>query len=384
MIGNAAPVLGGDGKPRGAAGPILEITGHIREEPFLPESEESFRLVADTAPVLIWMSGTDKLCTYFNQRWLDFTGRSMEEELGEGWTTGVHPVDFERCLRIYSDAFDARLEFEMEYQLKRFDGQYRWIVDKGVPRFEFNGAFAGYIGSCVDITDRKLSEEALRNVAGLMIAAHEEERGRIARELHDNLSQRMALLQIELEQFQRNVQGLSSDALQRLRTIGEVASDISSDIHDLSHQLHPSKLETLGLVASLNGLCKEFTGQHGLQVQFAYHGIRSPISKDITLCIFRIAQEALSNIVKHSGCAKATVELSDCDDQINLCVTDFGVGFQPRSAKEKRGLGLTSMRERARLVGGILSVESEPSQYTRICVRVPVASTAAQVATQQK
>jgi PAS domain S-box-containing protein len=350
----------------------------------LGESEERFRFAANSAPVLIWMSGTDKLCNFFNQRWLDFTGRSMEEELGEGWASGVHPDDLERCLRIYSAAFDARLEFEMEYRLRRFDGQHRWVVDKGIPRFEASGGFMGYIGSCIDITDRKLAEEVLHNVAGLMIAAHEEERSSIARELHDNLSQRMALLQIQLEQFQRNVPGLSSNALHQLRTMAEVASDVSSDIHDLSHQLHPSKLDTLGLVASLNGLCREFSDRHRLQVQFVYHGIRSRIAKDITLCIFRIAQEALSNVVKHSGSVKARVELSDNDDQIDLCVSDSGVGFQLGSRKAERGLGLTSMRERARLVGGLLSVESEPSHFTRICVRIPVAGTPAQGAIDQK
>ena len=384
MMGNAAPLFDENGKPRGAVGAFVDITERMRAEQSLRESEERFRLAANSAPVLIWMSGTDKLCNFFNQGWLDFTGRPIADELGEGWALGIHPDDLGRCLKIYAAAFDARLEFEMEYRLRRFDGQYRWIVDKGVPRFESNGTFLGYVGSCLDITDRKKSEEVLHNVAGLMIAAHEEERSSIARELHDNLSQRMALLQIELQQFERSVPGLTSNALEQLRIMGEVASEVSSDIHNLSHQLHPTKLDTLGLVASLHGLCREFMGQHGLQVEFVYHGVRSPISKEVTLCIFRIAQEALSNIVKHSKSARAKVELSDHDDQIDLCVTDFGTGFQIGSTKSESGLGLTSMRERARLVGGLLSIESEPSQFTRICVRIPVPSTAAQGARQQE
>jgi formate hydrogenlyase transcriptional activator len=125
------------------------------------ESEERFRTVADTAPVLIWMSGTDKLCTFFNQGWLAFTGRAMEEELGKGWASGVHPEDLNRCLETYSAEFDARSEFTLEYRLRRHDGDYRWLVDRGVPRFETSGRFLGYIGSCVDITERKLSEQAL-------------------------------------------------------------------------------------------------------------------------------------------------------------------------------------------------------------------------------
>jgi two-component system, LuxR family, sensor kinase FixL len=125
-------------------------------------SEERFRLMADTAPVMVWMSGRDKLCTYFNQDWLDFTGQAVERQLGNGWSAGVHPDDFERCLDTYLRAFDARQRFRMEYRLRRFDGQYRWILDTGVPRFEADGTFEGYIGSCVDINDQKEVAETLR------------------------------------------------------------------------------------------------------------------------------------------------------------------------------------------------------------------------------
>jgi PAS domain S-box-containing protein len=110
--------------------------------------------VANTAPVLIWMSGTDKLCTFFNQGWLDFTGRSLKQDFGNGWIAAVHPDDRDRCLEIYSSAFDARIDFQMEYRLRRFDGVYRWIVDFGIPQFESDGSFWGYVGSCIDMTDR--------------------------------------------------------------------------------------------------------------------------------------------------------------------------------------------------------------------------------------
>src|SRR5277367_439985 len=143
------------GRPIQLRGTIQNITDRKRAEQSLRESEERFRLVANKAPVFIWMSGTDKLCTFFNQSWLDFTGRTMEQELGEGWAAGVHPEDLAGCLQTYSSAFDARVDFEMEYRLKRFDGKYRWIVDYGVPRIASDGVFCGYIGSCVDITDRR-------------------------------------------------------------------------------------------------------------------------------------------------------------------------------------------------------------------------------------
>lgn len=122
------------------------------------ESEERFQIMADTAPVMIWMSDTDKLCHYFNKPWLDFTGRTLAEEIGNGWAENVHPDDVERCLNIYTTAFDARLEFKMEYRLKRFDGEYRWLLDTAVPRYNTDGTFVGYIGSCIDISDRIQAE----------------------------------------------------------------------------------------------------------------------------------------------------------------------------------------------------------------------------------
>jgi PAS domain S-box-containing protein len=130
-------------------------------EATLRESEQRFRIVADAAPVLIWMSGVDKLCTFFNKRWLEFTGRSMEQEMGNGWAQGVHRDDLQKCVKTYTEAFDARKPFVMQYRLKRNDGEYRWISDDGVPRYETDGVFAGYIGSCVDVTDLLRQRKAL-------------------------------------------------------------------------------------------------------------------------------------------------------------------------------------------------------------------------------
>jgi PAS domain S-box-containing protein len=145
--------------------PITHLAGVAIQrklgEEKLRESEERFRNMADTAPVMIWVCGADKLCTYFNQRWLDFTGRAMEEELGNRWREGVHPDDYERCLQTYNSAFDRREPFRMEYRLRRSDGQFRWIDNTGLPRFSPGGEFLGYIGSCIDITERKRAEEAL-------------------------------------------------------------------------------------------------------------------------------------------------------------------------------------------------------------------------------
>ena len=131
-------------------------------EASLSESEERFRITADAAPVLIWMSGPDKLCTFFNKGWLDFTGRTMQQELGNGWAEGVHPADLQKCLKVYTEAFDARQPFLMRYRLRRNDGEYRWVSDHGVARYDAHDSFLGYIGACVDVTDVLKNEEALR------------------------------------------------------------------------------------------------------------------------------------------------------------------------------------------------------------------------------
>jgi PAS domain S-box-containing protein len=146
---------------------ILELQSEISElkknNEQLQDLENRFKAIADNAPVLVWMSDTDKLCTYFNKGWLEFTGRTIDQEYGNGWAAGVHPDDFERCLETYVTSFDKRVPFKMQYRLKRNDGQFRWILDNGVPRYTLEGEFLGYIGSCVDINDQKTLNQELED-----------------------------------------------------------------------------------------------------------------------------------------------------------------------------------------------------------------------------
>jgi signal transduction histidine kinase len=269
--------------------------------------------------------------------------------------------------------------YELDLEGIRSDGTKVWITSRGEAVVDASGSPVYLRGTTQDITERKLSEEELLAMSGRLITAQEEERARIARELHDDLSQRMALLQVGLDQFHQGMPGLSSEAQELLENIAAMATQVTTDIHVLSHQLHPSRLDTLGLVSSLRGFCREFSGQHKLQVQFLHNDVPEQISKEVTLCLFRITQEALRNVVKHSGAEEAEVELSGSADEINLCISDPGQGFDVESARGAAGLGLISMRERLRLVGGHLSIESGPSGGTRIRARIPAAAIAAHV-----
>ena len=349
-----------------------DITDRKRAERLLRESEERFRLVADRAPVLIWMSGIDKLCNFFNQGWLNFTGRSIEEELGNGWVSSVHSEDVRRCIEIYSESFDARIDFQMEYRLRRFDGEYRWIVDYGVPRFESDGRFCGYIGSCVDITDRKSSAESLQALTGRLIHAQEEERARIARELHDDFNQRLALQCIDIEQLRKKLPKDEVEDRAKLDKMLQRAKSMSADIRALSHGLHSSRLQYIGLGPAVRGLCKEISEKYGISVDFAEDRIAVDISKEIELCLFRIAQEALGNIVKHSEAKHAWVALSADRNALRLHVRDHGRGFDLGATNRAAGIGLVGMSERLRLVGGKLSIKSQVSRGTELVAEVPL------------
>jgi len=166
--GRQIPILVGaamlEGSQQETVAFVLDLSDRKQAELALRESEERFRNLADTAPVLIWMTDADQSCYYFNQPWLDFTGRSLAQEFGDGWTKGVHPDDLQFCLNTYRTAFDARQSFKMEYRLRRFDGEYRWLIDIGVPRFAADGEFLGYIGTGIDITDRKQAESAIQQL----------------------------------------------------------------------------------------------------------------------------------------------------------------------------------------------------------------------------
>jgi PAS domain S-box-containing protein len=346
----------------------------------LRESEERFRLVANTAPVLIWMSGPDKLRTYFNQPWLEFTGRSIEAELGDGWAGGVHPEDQRNCLDAYNSGFDQRRPFKMQYRLRRNDGEYRWVFDIGVARFNPDRSFAGYIGSCIDVTERKMAEEALASLSGRLIDAQEEERKRIAREIHDDYTQRLAMLAMEVEELADQVGDSPVEAGPTFHRIWNQIGELGSDLHSLSHSLHSSTLESLGLVAGIKAFCKEFAEQQEIQVDFAHENVPRGVPADVALCLFRVTQEGLRNIKRHSGADRAELRLQCSGEKLHLSVADRGRGFDMNTRSSQSGIGIRSMEERLRSFGGQLEISSRPMEGTRINAWLPLKVTSQRVA----
>jgi PAS domain S-box-containing protein len=320
------------------------------------------------------MSGPDKKPTYFNRAWLEFTGRSIETELGEGVAVITHPDDYAQCHMIYTTAFDARRPLKKECRLRRHDGEYRWVLDVGVPRFVADGSFAGYIGTCTDVTDHKRAQEALSTLNQQLIRAHEAERTQIARELHDDINQRLAILAIQLEGVKKRLPASLIEPTSQIDAAITQVVELSEDVEALSRGLSSPKLDLLGLAAAAKSFCRDFSEREHVAIHFESDHIPRDLSHDLSLCLYRVLQEAVHNARKHSGTPHVHVSLIGTSHDITLTVQDFGRGFLPTGTTEGRGMGLASMQERLRLIGGQLSIASTLQSGTTIYAQAPLDS----------
>jgi PAS domain S-box-containing protein len=254
---------------------------------------------------------------------------------------------------------------------RRKDGSFIDVELYGVRVFSgdtFVGAFAIY----QDITDRKRSEEKLTALRNRLSRAQEEERARIARDLHDDTGQRLALLSIDLEQLTQLSMELKSSLTHQLESLVKAASEITTDVHNVSRRLHPSQVELLGLPAALSSFCKDFGARNSMEIELVAGGLQNKPAQDAALCLFRVAQEAIRNVQKHSGATRALIQLDEVSGSLRLRISDQGAGFDPKSADLTHGLGLLSMQERLHSLGGELFIHSRPGGGTCIEACIPL------------
>jgi PAS domain S-box-containing protein len=338
--------------------------------------------MVDRVPVMVWTARPDTTLDYLNSTCVQFTGLPIEKLLDNGWLDVVHPDDVDGCMRIYAPAFEARTPFAIEYRVRGPDGAYRWILDSAVPNLGVDGAFVGYIGRAVDITERRNAEDRIRvsrmsleekhrevqQLAGQQITAHEDERRHLALELHDDLTQRLARLAIDVGRLEQR-EGEDRATLTAVRS--ELVR-LSEDVHALSYRLHPSVLDDLGLVEALKAEGDRAARHGALRVDVDARVIPETLSPEASLCLFRVAQEALGNIARHARANAVTVRLSPNGKHVQLMVTDDGAGFDAARPRKLASLGLASMRERVRLLHGELNIDSAPGRGTTVTARVPV------------
>jgi len=335
----------------------------------------------DSIPDLMFLIGTDGVYRDYHARDARELYAPPERFIGRRIVDVMPPDLASMFMRELTHASRAEQTRVLEYSLP-MDGEVRHYETRLVPCERDT-----ILCMVREITARKQTEAELEererqlhdtnarnhDLAGRLIAAQEAERRRVARELHDDLSQKLALLSIDADLLRTRSPARQSA---QVKEISDRAIEIASDIHRLSHQLHPAKLGAIGLVASLAALCRDASAQHHIAVEFTHGDVPIGVSADVSLCLYRITQEALHNVTKHSGAKRAAVRIARDADELTLQIADQGVGFMPRDS-ERGGLGLVSMRERVSFIGGQIVIHSAPGQGTRIGVRVPLVAAAA-------
>jgi PAS domain S-box-containing protein len=381
---------------------VRDIAERKRAEAGLRESEAHFRMLADATPVLVWMAGTDRQVTWLNRSWLEYTGRNLDNELGDGWTTGIHPEDRTSCVDTFTVRFDRHEPFEMEYRLRKHDASYGWILSRGVPLLTSEGSFTGYLGASIDITDRKqaeerlhewtaeleqrvrerthalvLSQERLRALASDLSTTEQQERRRLATELHDYLAQLLVVGRMKLGQAKPHVR--EPKIQQLLSEADDALTQSLTYTRFLVAELSPQVLYQFGLPAALKWLAGQMK-THGLTVETHCDVDHLPLAENSAVILYQSVRELLFNVVKHAGTDEASVTLTyDGEDTLTITVVDRGCGFNPAGATEPGGhhagrFGLFNIQERVEAIGGRLHLTSAKGNGTSISLVAPLAA----------
>jgi two-component system, NarL family, sensor histidine kinase UhpB len=340
------------------------------------EKLEWFYAIANDTPAYLWMADPKMENAFLNAPLAKYLGTG-ESKLREAWTDAVHPDDADRARSTFREHMKNHTGYTHEYRVRRYDGEYRWVVSQAVPRFSADGTFLGFAGSLLDVNGRRLAEKRLREankrlqeLSSRLIGAQEEERKRLARELHDDLSQQIAALSLATGNLKRQIPAERAEARAQADAIHGKLVNLAEGVRRMSHELHPAVLQYSGLEAALRSYCEEFGALTGLEIDLKIEGSFDGVSPDAALCLFRVTQEALRNVVKHAQVSQASVELRRAERVLTLKIADSGVGMDTASRGSK-GLGLLNIQERARLVGGKVGVRSAPGIGTSVTVEVP-------------
>jgi PAS domain S-box-containing protein len=334
--------------------------------------DEVFRDLADSVPVPIWIATPDGRLRYGNTAWREATGTHLTapRDFAALWIERAHPDDRLRAMSEFEAAVCRRDRFAFEVRVKAGDGTYHHWSFVAVPRLAPDGSVEHYVGAGSDITATRHSERALHELGARLVAAQETERSRIARELHDDVGQQLALLASQLD-VTRDRQLSRSRMLAGLSEARKSLQDVATTVHSLSHELHPAKLKLLGLHQTLDILCRNVATESAVVTTFDAPAIPAHVPDEAALCLYRVTQEALQNAVKHSGASRIDVTVTATPSQLLLRITDDGAGFE-RLASQCSGLGLLTMRERVELSGGTFRIDTSTTGGTTIEATVPL------------
>jgi PAS domain S-box-containing protein len=365
---NAKAVTNGSGKVLYYEGVAEDITERKRSEDALRMSEERLRLATQSGRMYAfeWNPETDVVIRSAD---LEVLGSSHDQnDTGVDFITKVHPEDRKRYQRIACGVTRSSPSYQLEYRVIRPGGKVAWLEERGRAFYDKRGKMKRMVGITADITHRVETEQAFKELSGRLLAVQEEERRRIARELHDNIGQEIVLLGLLTKKvFQKR--GDDKEFSEAMRELEQRSISISRQVRTLSHQLHSAELEFLGLTIAVEAFCRDFSATHDMKIHCRCSNIPRTLERDLALCFYRVTQESLRNVLKHSGAREAFVHLETRKSELILTVRDKGTGFDTGGAPDRPGLGLVSMRERMHLVGGELKIESSPRKGTTVEAR---------------
>lgn len=352
----------------------------------IEQQRKFLRQVIDVSPNFIFAKDREGRFTLVNQAVADAYGTSVENLIGKrdaDFNPNEEEVDF--FLKMDLEVMD-RLASRLipEEQITDSTGNVRWLQTIKLPLIDDDGVANQVLGSATDITARKhveqqlrdsetelrQSQRRLRELAGRLLTAQEDERRLLAREMHDDVTQRLAMLAIQTGDLEKKIDSSKEDVGALIATIRKSLQGVSADVHNLSRQLHPAILDDLGLVDALANECQTFSEREGIEVGFESSEVPSKVAFETSICLYRIAQEALRNVAKHAKTDRARLSIAAVDGHLELTVEDQGVGFENDGSHPHSGIGLSSMEERARLVGAHVKIDSTPGRGTRLSVRV--------------